>query len=118
MRFGGKVKGFFKSVGQKIKKAAVAVAKGIKKAVHEVGNFIKKDVIVEVRPRANPVNAGTGTLQLSDIRLRIITKEHPLHDMFIKELHNKHNLLFPYVEPVVFEETKTLTASTQSDITV
>jgi len=76
------------------------------------------DIIIIVTLRNGATASGSGTLTLNDLRLRIQSREDPHHDSNIQELISKQPVLHPYVDPVVFEITQTVTASIQHDINV
>ena len=74
------------------------------------------DVIIQVYPRAAPVSAGTGTLQLSNARLRIHTRKDDLVDNYSARLHGMYDRLISYTNFFITTHSQTLTAGTQTEI--
>jgi hypothetical protein len=79
-------------------------------------DLLKSDIIVTVYPRANPVSAGTGTLQLTSIDLRFHSIENPLQDSSVLSLHSKYTSLIDYCNIVNLTWTGSLQAATTVEI--
>lgn len=77
--------------------------------------FLKRNVILQVTPVASGVSAGTGTLVLSNIRLKLFCREEP-HDESLHALVDRNPIIYPYVDEIISEQTLTLTASQSVDI--
>lgn len=79
-------------------------------------DVLKSDLIITVFPRASPISAGTGTLQLTNIRFRFHALENPLSDVTVSSLYAKFPSIIDYMNIVNVPFTAALSANTQIEI--
>lgn len=79
-------------------------------------DVIKNDIIINVYPRANPVSAGTGTLQLTSIQWQFQSNENTIQDAALGNLYSKLPALIDYTNIIQLTYTGTFTAASQVEI--